>query len=139
MGTLDRRRFLTLAGGAVTVLTIAQLSEALAAQAAELDTAPFTLGVASGDPDHESVVLWTRLVPDPLNAETGGMPVEPVEVQWEVARDESFRKVIRSGSVSALPEAAHTVHVVVDDLAPDRWYWYRFRSGGVLSHGSCSS
>ncbi|MFC8257679.1 alkaline phosphatase D family protein [Streptomyces sp. NPDC057291] len=133
LGTLDRRRFLTLTGGALTVLTIAQLSEALAAQAAELDMAPFTLGVASGDPDHESVVLWTRLVPDPLNAETGGMPAEPVEVQWEVARDESFRKVIRSGSVSALPEAAHTVHVVVDDLAPDRWYWYRFRSGGVLS------
>ncbi|MGW1882533.1 PhoD-like phosphatase N-terminal domain-containing protein [Streptomyces sp. NPDC001970] len=38
-------------------------------------TAPFTLGVASGDPDHHSVVLWTRLAPDPLNAETGGMPV----------------------------------------------------------------
>lgn len=48
--TLDRRRFLTLTGGVVAVLTVAQLSEALAAQATELDMAPFTLGVASGDP-----------------------------------------------------------------------------------------
>ena len=133
LGTLDRRRFLAVAGGALGVLTFGQLSEALAAQAAELDPAPFTLGVASGDPDHESVVLWTRLVPDPLNAETGGMPAEPVEVLWEVARDESFSKVIQHGSVTALPESAHTVHVVVEDLAPDRWYWYRFRSGDVVS------
>ncbi|WP_435220638.1 alkaline phosphatase D family protein [Streptomyces sp. Tue6028] len=133
MKTLDRRRFLALTGGALGVLTFGQLTEALAAQASELDPAPFALGVASGDPDHESVVLWTRLISDPLNAETGGMPAQPVEVQWEVARDESFRQVVRSGSMTAVPESAHTVHVVADGLAPDRWYWYRFRSGGVVS------
>ncbi|WP_432043846.1 alkaline phosphatase D family protein [Streptomyces cadmiisoli] len=131
--TLDRRRFLALAGGTLGVLAAGQLSEALSARAAELDPAPFTLGVASGDPDHHSVVLWTRLVPDPLNAETGGMPATPVEVQWEVARDETFQKVVGRGSVTALPESAHTVHVVVDDLAPNRWYWYRFRYDGVHS------
>jgi phosphodiesterase/alkaline phosphatase D-like protein len=130
---LDRRRFLALTGGALGALTFGQLTEALAARADELDPAPFALGVASGDPDHESVVLWTRLITDPLNSETGGMPAEPVEVQWEVARDASFRQVVQSGSVTALPESAHTVHVVVGDLAPDRWYWYRFRDGDVHS------
>src|SRR5204863_2775157 len=47
---------------------------------------PFSLGIASGDPEHDSVVLWTRLAPDPLNG--GGMR-EPVEVRWEVAEDDS--------------------------------------------------
>ncbi|MDX3095005.1 alkaline phosphatase D family protein [Streptomyces sp. ME19-03-3] len=131
--TLDRRRFLALAGGTFGVLAAGQLTQALSARAAELDPAPFSLGVASGDPDHHSVVLWTRLVPDPLDAETGGMPAVPVEVRWEVAKDESFRKVVASGAVTALPESAHTVHVVVDDLAPDRWYWYRFQYGEVRS------
>ena len=28
---------------------------------------PFTLGVASGSPKDDSMVLWTRLAPDPLN------------------------------------------------------------------------
>ncbi|MFJ6121498.1 alkaline phosphatase D family protein [Streptomyces sp. NPDC092129] len=131
--TLDRRRFLALAGGTFGVLAAGQLTEALSARAAELDPAPFTLGVASGDPDHHSVVLWTRLVPDPLDAETGGMPATPVEVRWEVARDESFRQVVAGGTVSALPESAHTVHVLVEDLAPDRWYWYRFQYEGTYS------
>ena len=46
----------------------------------------FSLGVASGDPDAHSVVLWTRLAPDPLNG--GGMPAVDVSVHWEVAEDE---------------------------------------------------
>src|SRR4051812_11052765 len=41
-----------------------------------LTTDPFTLGVASGDPDTTSVILWTRLAPDPLQG--GGMPDEDV-------------------------------------------------------------
>ncbi len=45
----------------------------------------FTLGVASGDPKSDSVVLWTRLAPDPLNG--GGMGAQSVEVKWRVALD----------------------------------------------------
>ena len=47
---------------------------------------PFTLGIASGDPTDDGVVLWTRLAPDPLNG--GGMPSQRVDVAWEVASDE---------------------------------------------------
>src|SRR5258708_4870588 len=39
---------------------------------------PFTLGVASGDPWPDGVVLWTRLAPQPLQG--GGMPPWPVAV-----------------------------------------------------------
>ncbi|MEV4173821.1 alkaline phosphatase D family protein [Nonomuraea sp. NPDC049709] len=131
--TLRRRGFLALAGGTLGALATGWSAEPSTAYADDVDAAPFTLGVASGDPDHRSVVLWTRLVADPLNAETGGMSAEPVQVSWEVARDDAFRHVVQSGSVTAVPESVHTVHVVVDDLAPDRWYWYRFKAGDTYS------
>src|SRR5699024_9310235 len=55
---------------------------------------PFQLGVASGDPLADGVVLWTRLAPKPLSAD-GGMNSEPVDVQWEVAEDQSFNKIVQ--------------------------------------------
>ncbi|MFY1691481.1 alkaline phosphatase D family protein [Plantactinospora sp. WMMB782] len=131
---ISRRRFLRVAGGTATAVAVSQLvAELPEAYAAELDPAPFTLGVASGEPQHDSVVLWTRLAPDPLDAEDGGMPAEPVRVRWEVARDPGFRHPVRHGEVTARPESAHSVHVVVPHLHPDRWYWYRFRVGEVVS------
>lgn len=127
---LDRRRFLAITGGTAAALAAPALWQATAA-AADLDPAPFTLGVASGDPDHRSVVLWTRLAPDPVNG--GGMPQQPVAVRWEVARDQQFRHVVQRGDTIATPELAHSVHVVADRLPPDRWYWYRFEADGVYS------
>lgn len=124
---LDRRRFLALTGG--TAALAAFWTDP--AVAAELDPAPFTLGVASGDPAHDSVVLWTRLAPDPGNG--GGMPNAPVPVHWELARDETFAHVVRRGELTAQPELAHSVHVVANHLAPDRWYFYRFTVDGVRS------
>ncbi|MEV7991286.1 alkaline phosphatase D family protein [Streptomyces sp. NPDC086077] len=132
--SLDRRKFLTLTGGTLGAAMTSQLLGApTAAEAAELDPAPFTLGVASGEPDHESVVLWTRLCADPFDVEAGGIPAQPVTVQWELARDEDFRHVERSGEVTAVPGSAHTVHVLAEGLKADRWYWYRFRADGVHS------
>ena len=92
----------------------------------------FALGVASGDPRPDSVILWTRLAPDPL-APGGGMPPERVPVHWEVARDERFRRVVRAGTVMALPDWAHSVHVNAPGLRPDTWYHYRFRVGDEVS------
>jgi alkaline phosphatase D len=93
---------------------------------------PFTLGVASGDPDSRSVVLWTRLVTQPLEPE-GGMPREAIDVHWEVAHDDTFQQLIASGVSVASPELGHSVHVEVNHLEPDRWYWYRFRAGEAVS------
>ncbi|MEV4726633.1 alkaline phosphatase D family protein [Micromonospora humida] len=95
---------------------------------------PFTLGVASGDPDHQGVVLWTRLAPQPLAEDgLGGMPDRTVEVQWEVAADELFRHVVQRGTATARPESAHSVHVELTGLLPGREYFYRFRAEGHLS------
>jgi alkaline phosphatase D len=92
---------------------------------------PFQLGVASGDPTPDGVVLWTRLAPQPL--EGGGMTPEPVEVSWQIAEDEQLSKVVQKGTVTANAEWAHSVHVEVAGLKPDRWYWYQFKAGTELS------
>jgi alkaline phosphatase D len=92
---------------------------------------PFSLGVASGDPVADGVVLWTRLAPEPLNG--GGMPMSPVEVQWEVARDRQFGSVVQKGVELARPELGHSVHVEAKGLEPGREYFYRFRAGNEVS------
>jgi len=95
---------------------------------------PFTLGVASGDPWPTSVVLWTRLAPQPLEPDgLGGMPRRQVVVHWQVAEDASFRHVVRGGYAVADPGWAHSVHVEADGLAPGREYFYRFQAEGHVS------
>ncbi len=135
-----RRNFLRTAGGLAAtgaLLPTASLAQgaagpvATAARAGRL-AVPFQLGVASGDPLPDSVVIWTRLVADPL-VPGGGMSERPVTVDWEVAADETFRRPVRSGSVEAMPQAAHAVHVEVGGLEPARHYWYRFITGGEAS------
>ncbi len=99
--------------------------------APDLSGDPFTLGVASGDPMADRVVLWTRLAPSPLDG--GGMPDEEVAVVWEVASDDTFESIARSGTAVAVAKYAHSVHVDVDELDPDTWYHYRFRVGSWTS------
>ena len=92
---------------------------------------PFSLGVASGSPLPQSVILWTRILADPLNAgDTGPLALS---VRWEVAEDEAFRRIAARGVASALPALAHSVHVDVAGLAPGRWYWYRFMLDDAVS------
>ncbi|MEU0852146.1 MULTISPECIES: alkaline phosphatase D family protein [Streptomyces] len=134
---LGRRRFLTVTGAAAALAFSVNLPAAGTASAAELDPArltgdPFTLGVASGDPLPDSVLLWTRLAPAPYQADSG-LPAKRVDVGWELALDERFRRVVRRGTATAHPEFHHTVHVEVDHLAPGHVYYYRFRAGRFVS------
>jgi alkaline phosphatase D len=92
---------------------------------------PFQLGVASGDPASDGVVLWTRLAPKPI--EGGGMLPEPVEVSWLVCDDEAMTKVVQKGTTIATPDWAHSAHVEVTGLRPERWYWYQFKAGNETS------
>ncbi|MBK1659903.1 alkaline phosphatase D family protein [Paracraurococcus ruber] len=93
---------------------------------------PFRLGVASGDPLPDGVVLWTRLAPDPL-APLGGMPAAAVPVGWEVAEDDRFARIAARGTELARPELGFSVHAEVGGLQPGRPYWYRFRAGSEAS------
>ncbi|MCA8995663.1 MAG: alkaline phosphatase D family protein [Planctomycetaceae bacterium] len=92
---------------------------------------PFALGVASGDPEPDGVVLWTRLDPHPLMGPS--LPPEAIEVVWEVAHDENFSHVAQKGTSLALPQLGHSVHVEVTGLEPERWYFFRFHVAGETS------
>jgi alkaline phosphatase D len=132
MGEIDRRTFVKLSGtsAAALVFGTGQFTERAVVRARFTDY-PFKLGVSSGDPLPDGVVLWTRLAPDPLNG--GGMPDRRVTVQWQIATDDTFRNIVREGDAFARPELAHSVHVEVGGLAPGRGYFYRFRAGSELS------
>ena len=106
-------------------------SEAPATKRPSFTGYPFTLGVASGEPLPSSVVLWTRLAPEPLNG--GGMGADPVAVRWELAEDEGFGRVLQRGTAVARATWAHSVHVEVSGLEPARWYFYRFIAGDEVS------
>jgi alkaline phosphatase D len=117
-----RRTFLAGAAAGTAALAAPALARAQLAPFAD----PFTLGVASGDPLPRAVVLWTRLAPRPT--EGGGMPARGVLVRYEVAADERFARIVRSGRTEARPELGHAVHLDVRGLDPHTEYWYRFRA-----------
>lgn len=125
-GNISRRTLLYGVAGSAAILAVGARAAGLSADY------PFTLGVASGDPAPDGMVLWTRLAPRPLEGD-GGMPARPVPVRWEVATDGAFRTLAASGQSMAEPEWGHSVHVEVAGLQPDRPYWYRFVVNGEAS------
>ena len=122
----SRRRFLAATAGLAGSGGIPRL-----AAGPRFERDPFTLGVASGYPTPDGIVLWTRLAPDPLAG--GGMPPAPVAVGWEVATDEGFRNIVQRGTASADPDWAHSVHAEIRGLAPARDWFYRFHAGDATS------
>lgn len=131
-GGLSRRTFLAYSATLSALPWLAERTEAAVLRKVAFSSNPFTLGVASGDPASTGVVLWTRLAPEPL-VPGGGLPAEPIEVQWEIADDEAMTKVFHRGTTLATPQLGHSVHVEANGLKPDRWYWFRFRAGDAES------
>jgi alkaline phosphatase D len=133
---LCRRRLLT--GTAATVAlalgtNLPQPAHAVQRQDPDaIDKDPFTLGVASGDPLPDSVVLWTRLAPEPFEPDSG-LGSEAVTVRWELARDKQFTQKVQNGEVTAHPEFHFSVHVVPKKLRARTRYYYRFRVGSWTS------
>ncbi|WP_174614554.1 alkaline phosphatase D family protein [Virgibacillus ihumii] len=132
---VDRRGFIEGAGkiaGVSLGMVIAQSMTGVKVVAeAKFSDYPFSLGVASGDPLPDSIVLWTRLAPKPL--EGGGAPARNIPVHWELASDEHFRNIVQRGTAIARPELGHSVHVEVERLQADTVYFYRFKAGHEYS------
>ncbi|MBY6220284.1 alkaline phosphatase D family protein [Marinobacter nauticus] len=124
MARLTRRDFLkasALGMGAVAIST------GLAGCVLDSDDkrrVDFTHGVASGDPLQDSVILWTRAVP-----ERGSK----VKVGWEIATDAEFASVVRSGTAETTEAHDFTIKVDAQGLMPGQRYYYRFRSSGATS------
>ena len=111
---LDRRKFLNMMAALTAIPNVAHLAASQVFGRPKFPDNPFKLGVASGDPEPDGVVIWTRLSPDPLGGPT--MNAEPYKVEWEVARDEAFKDVVQRGSAVAMPQLGHSVHVEVEGL-----------------------
>ena len=114
--TLSRREFVQ--GAAAMGATLAFAGPARASRATWRERRDlFPEGVASGDPDHQSVILWTR-----RPFEKGEREVLTVEV----AEDEAFRHVVATAPAPVSRAADWTSRVLVAGLKPARTYWYRF-------------
>ena len=117
---IDRRRALSL-------MMMGSVAAPVAAGARPRPDASvsFLHGVASGDPQADRVILWTRARP------ASGQ--QAVSVAWEVGEDEGFRRIAARGQANTGPERDWTVKVDASGLQPGREYWYRFRAGAAVS------
>ncbi len=91
---------------------------------------PFSLGVASGQPQPGSVVLWTRLL---IHEADAAWRTPGPEVVCELFADEALRQPVRQWRLVADPRRGHSLHVLADGLQAGRPYWYRFVSGQAVS------
>ncbi|HEU5473218.1 MAG TPA: alkaline phosphatase D family protein [Actinophytocola sp.] len=130
MNKLNRRRLFLVSGLAAGAVAVPRLAGAGPVPAAVRD--PFGLGIASGDPRPDGMVLWTRLATAPLDI-GGGMGTRNVPVEWQVATDEAFGTIVASGTETAIPAEGHSVHAEPRGLAPGAEFFYRFRADGFLS------
>lgn len=123
---IPRRHFLKTgtAGGIAVLAGPAVVNSPAHGQVQQLDSEQanntFVHGVASGDPLHDRVIIWTRIsgVASNLNA---------VSVSWSVSTDEAMLKTVAEGTAQARLENDWTVHVDVVGLKPATTYWYRFQ------------
>lgn len=115
----DFLRLLGLAAGSAAALSLRPRRSAAA------PTPLFPDGIKSGDPRPRGGVIWTRLAPPGDGA--------PLGVVWSVANDAAMQQVVRGGMVSAEAEDGYCISVPLRGLAPDRWYYYQFESGGGVS------
>ncbi len=77
----------------------------------------FTHAVASGEPKHRSVMLWTRYVPPAGSS---------ARLEYQVSRTPDFSRIVADGAAAAHPERDYCVRAVAEGLAPGAWYFYRF-------------
>lgn len=125
---LSRRRLLGLTAALALPTMVSCASGVRVSSHVSSSSYPFSLGVASGSPTHEAVVLWTRWTGQPL-----ARADDAVSVHWELAHDERFERIVQRGVAQAVPQLGHSVHVELHGLAPDRWYFYRFFAGDAIS------
>ena len=131
---LSRRQLNTAALG----IALATLQRAKAqtdtptASASAQRNYPFSLGVASGLPRPDSVLLWTRLGGDFLEI-CEQCQRHMVIVRYEIYSDVALRKRVQIGQVTAHSDAAFSVHIHAQGLQAGQDYWYRFILGDAVS------
>ena len=91
------------------------------------DSAPmvnFNCGVASGDPSLDGLVIWTY-----ARYADASLMNNSVALKYELAMDNAFTNVVKSGDANATSATGFTVKVNLSGLKPGTDYFYRFTSG----------
>lgn len=134
MSDLDRRAFMKLfaASSGCFAFSAAPLPF-IATQARSEDRSGlyhFPQGLASGDPQPDAVLLWTRVTPV---GNTTQAHDTPIELQVQLSTSEDFSTLLVERAVTAHPKDDHTIRILVSDLMPDTHYFYRFIAGQDIS------
>ena len=124
---MQRRRLLGLAAASAALIGLPSVSWG----SLRWSSNPFSLGVASGSPTSDSLVLWTRL--DPATLIQTSRAHTSIDVVWQLSQDERFSQIVQQGSLKASPQLGHSLHAEVAGLAPGRHYFYRFITGEAVS------
>jgi alkaline phosphatase D len=130
---MKRRHFHQLLQSSAMALALSPWLTAVAApepKARSWRVNPFSLGVASGRPRADSVVLWTRLL---VSEEDRAAGIEALRVDVEVFADANLKRRVQKAEVFTDAHRAHSVHLHVQHLQPSTDYWYRFRQGDAYS------
>ncbi|MBY0572103.1 MAG: alkaline phosphatase D family protein [Undibacterium sp.] len=123
----SRRQFIRHFAASTAAVSSAVALSACGGNSVDPIYASFEHGVASGDPLGDRVIIWTRVTP---SSNTDG---RDFDVTWQVASDEQFSKIIKSGNLAASANRDYTVKVDVTGLSPNSVYFYRFNFGGRIS------
>lgn len=127
MVQINRRNILkALAGVAGTYLATAGGTTLAAPIALTTGRYRFPQGVASGDPQPDGVVLWTRV-------EANEPSANPINVRVQIARSPDFTQIVLDEMLTATAESDHTLRLVVQGLDADTVYFYRFLATGDQS------
>jgi alkaline phosphatase D len=130
---MQRREFNQHLQRSVIALALSPWLSAVAAPADKprvWQTHPFALGVASGRPRADSVVLWTRLL---FSEEDRAAGVGALRVKVEVFADAALKRRVQEMNVATDAARGHSVHAHVQHLQPSTHYWYRFTQGDAVS------
>lgn len=120
---LTRRSLLELLTSSTFFLTLAPGTVLAAELPADATPLEFPQGVASGDPQPDGIMLWTRAIP-------AGGATGPVNLLLQLSADREFANVLLQENVQTSADSDFTVRAYIDGLAPDTWYYYRFLGAG---------
>lgn len=121
MSPISRRDFLATLSAA----GLAPAAFAHGRDGAGKGDAGFLHGVASGDPLHDRVILWTRVTPRRWTDEVQG--------RWYMATDARMKRVCCSGRFATDVARDFTVKIDAYGLDPGRTYYYQFETRGSSS------
>lgn len=91
-------------------------------QGLEVARYSFPQGVASGDPQPEAIMLWTRVA-------TSGKQIDKVDVNIEIATSNTFEKIVKTDKGVGYAKDDFTFRYYATELEPGTTYFYRFICG----------